>query len=197
MKRKEIQEQRVRKYFIDSAVNLLKTEGLRSVNVRSVADNAGYSFASLYNYFKDLNELIFESVKVFVDECNEFVLERADNSLHGKDKIRDISILYIKYFLEYPGAYELFFLERMGNIVNKEDICDLIYNSLNNLCKDEFDYCIKNKIYSSESAEIIKKQLNYCVAGMLLFYHNRYNPKTYSEFIATVNEQMNRLLVAN
>ncbi|MDL2227282.1 TetR/AcrR family transcriptional regulator [Odoribacter sp. OttesenSCG-928-L07] len=194
MNKKEIQEQRVKKYFIDSTVNLLKTEGLRSVNVRSVADNAGYSFASLYNYFKDLNELIFESVKVFVEECNDFISERVENSIQGKERIRDISVLYVKYFLEYPGAYELFFLERMGNIGNKEQICDLIYNSLNDLCKDDFAYCVKKKVFSAEQAEVLKKQLNYCVAGMLLFYHNRHNPKDYKEFITTVTEQINQVL---
>jgi DNA-binding transcriptional regulator YbjK len=63
--RKQIQEQRMKSYFIQAAKDMLKGEGLKSLSVRSVADRAGYSFATLYNYFKDLNELIFVCVKIF------------------------------------------------------------------------------------------------------------------------------------
>ena len=43
---KEIQEQRVRQYFIDATREILKGEGLKAVNVRAVSERAGYSFAT-------------------------------------------------------------------------------------------------------------------------------------------------------
>ena len=49
-----IQEERIRKYFIDAAKELIRGEGLSVVTARNVAERAGYSYATLYNYFKDI-----------------------------------------------------------------------------------------------------------------------------------------------
>ena len=53
MEKKEIQEQRMRGYFIQATKEIIKGEGIKSVSVRNIADRAGYSYATLYNYFKD------------------------------------------------------------------------------------------------------------------------------------------------
>ncbi len=71
MERKQIQEQRIKNYFIQATKDLLKGEGLRTVSVRNIADRAGYSYATLYNYFKDVKDLVFECVKDFQEECEE------------------------------------------------------------------------------------------------------------------------------
>ena len=80
MDKKEIQERRMKGYFIDATKELLKGEGLSAVSVRSVADKAGYSYATLYNYFKDLNDLIFECVRDFQTEWECFFSIRTDSN---------------------------------------------------------------------------------------------------------------------
>ena len=49
MKNKEIQEKRMRDYFIQATREILKGEGIESISVRNIADRAGYSYATLYN----------------------------------------------------------------------------------------------------------------------------------------------------
>lgn len=46
-------------YFIDAANQIIENEGIESVTIRKVADIAGYNSATLYNYFNDLNHLLF------------------------------------------------------------------------------------------------------------------------------------------
>ena len=53
MERKKIQEERIRGYFIQATKEILKGEGLSALSVRNIADRAGYSYATLYNYFKE------------------------------------------------------------------------------------------------------------------------------------------------
>ena len=64
MKNKIIQEQRIKGYVIQAAKEILKGEGLKSISVRNIADQAGYSYATLYNYFKDINleETFYEAI---------------------------------------------------------------------------------------------------------------------------------------
>jgi len=194
MNKKVIQEQRTKGYFIDAAKELLKGEGLSAVSVRSVSDKAGYSYATLYNYFKDLNDLIFECVRDFQAECESAVKSKIKKSEQGKSKIKATVLAYVQYFTEYSGVFELFFLERMGNIGNKQSISDLIYTFLDKLCDSHWDYCIAQNVCSRESAEKKKQQLRFCVMGMLLFYQNRFQPNNYNEFTKLLESQIEEII---
>lgn len=55
---RSIKRQRVMRYFVDAAREIANTDGLEAINIRSVANRAGYNSASLYNYFENLDELI-------------------------------------------------------------------------------------------------------------------------------------------
>jgi len=105
MGNKEIQEQRMKNYFIQATKEILKGEGLKCISVRNVADRAGYSYATLYNYFKDIKDLIFECVVDFQQECEEFVKAESKKSSAGKEKIKAVTTAYIKYFIQYPGIF--------------------------------------------------------------------------------------------
>lgn len=190
MKNKEIQEERMRSYFIEATKELLKGEGLKVVNVRNIADRAGYSFSTLYNYFKDVQELIFECVKDFQDECTEYVLSETKSAPAGIEKVKAITKTYVKYFIQYPGIFELFFIEKTRDIANKQPTIELIYTFLDRLCAEEWNDCIENKTIDSEKSEIMKNQLRYVIIGLLFLYINRRHPSEYKEFNRLVNEQL-------
>lgn len=194
MSNKEIQEQRMKNYFIQATKEILKGEGLRAVSVRNVADRAGYSYATLYNYFKDIKDLIFECVKDFQEEGEEFVTAEVRTSTHGMEKIKSITKAYMKYFIQYPGIFELFYIEKTINLVNKQPTIDLINTFLDRLCTEEWEYLIKNKILKRKDADIIKSKLRYLVPGILLLYLTRGNPATYKEFINITNEQLDDII---
>jgi len=184
----------MRAYFIESTKGLLRSEGLKSVNVRSVAENAGYSYATLYNYFKDLNELIFECVKDFQGECETLITAKTGQLEHGKGKIAIIVQEYITYFTEYPGIFELFFTERMTNMGKQKSTSELIYTFLDRLCDEEWTFCIYHGQLTTEEVVGKKKQLRYAVMGLLLFYLHRMQPDSYADFSAEVNEQVNKII---
>lgn len=190
MDKKQIQEQRMKGYFIQATKELLKGEGLRSISVRNIADRAGYSYATLYNYFKDIKDLIFLCVQDFQEECQEFINTETKKSVRGIGKINAITKAYMKYFIQYPGTFELFFLERFHSISGKQQIAELICNFLDRLCSDEWEYCIDKKIMKTEDAEIMKNELRSVTTGLLLMYLNRRYPNSYAEFMKQADAQI-------
>jgi AcrR family transcriptional regulator len=181
-------------YFIEATKEMLKGEGLKSISVRNIAERAGYSYTTLYNYFKDLNELIFLCVKDFQDECELFIKDEIKKQPHGIEKIKAISKAYINYFVQYPGIFELFYIEKISNIGSKQPTTELICTFLDRLCLEEWEYCIQQNITTKEEADIYTKQLRFTVAGMLLLYLNRLQPTDYKEFIALTEVQLNQIL---
>ncbi len=183
MRNKEIQDQRMRGYFVQAAKEILKGEGLKSISVRKIADRAGYSYATLYNYFHDVNDLIFICVHDFYEECQSFVQIKTGKIPMGLKKINAMAGFYIDYFVQYPGIFELFFLEKVGDFGNKQDTIEAIYFALDNICNAEWKYCIEKGLIKSEEADMKKSQLRHVTTGLLLFYLNRRTPADYNEFL--------------
>ena len=196
MQNKEIQEQRMRGYFIQATKEILRGEGLRSLSVRNIADKAGYSYATLYNYFKDLKELIFECVVDFQEECEEYVKNETEKSPRGIKKIKAISKSYMKYFVQYPGIFELFFLENISDIKSKQPTIKIITSFLDKLCLEEWNYCEAKNEFTKDEIDIIKAELNYVITGMLLFYLNRRQPASYADFVKITDIQLKKILGA-
>jgi len=194
MDNKEIQEQRMRGYFIQATREMLKGEGLRSISVRKIADRAGYSYATMYNYFKDVQELIFLCVTDFQEECREMVESGTAGLPPGKERITAKASLFIGYFIEYPGIFELFYLEKMTDIELKQPVSSLIYTFLTRLCETDWDYCVREGMFDPAEATARQTELNYLVSGMLLHYINRRQPVAYEAFLAISKAQVSRVL---
>lgn len=194
MGNKEIQEQRMKGYFIQATKEILKGEGLKSISVRNIADRTGYSYATLYNYFKDVRDLIFECVLDFQEECETFVKVETEFLPRGIEKINGISKAYVKYFIQYPGTFELFFLEKTNDLANKQPTIKMIASFLDKLTNAEWEFCISEKIIDLKDATVKRNTLNFTVLGMLLLYLNRKQPETYKEFSDELETQLNTIL---
>lgn len=190
MNNKQIQEQRMKGYFIQAAKEILKSEGLKSFSVRNVASQAGYSYATLYNYFKDARELIFQCVSGFQDEAEAFINENIDKNSVGKNRIKEISMAYIKYCVEYPGIFELLYVERMSEISNNKSAIEQIANFPTRLYSEEM-----KAVYPDEAEALIRQNsLLLCITGLLLYFVNRMVPASYNEFLKQSEEQIDFVL---
>lgn len=184
----------MREYFFQATREILKAEGLKGISVRNVAERAGYSYATLYNYFKDINELVFLCVSDFQEECRIFIAGQTKKSARGMDKISMIVMSYMKFFMEYPGIFDLFYLEKVGDFGNNQEIIDIIGRSLPEVCEAEWQYCIDNKLVTKKGVELLNSRLRYIVVGLLLFYLNRRTPKDYQEFLEEAKKQVDGVL---
>jgi len=194
MNNKEIQEQRMKGYFMQATKELLKGEGLKSINVRNIAQQAGYSFATLYNYFKDVKELVFLCVDDFQKECAAEITQKVNGIPCGPAKIKAITKAYMAYFVQYPSVFNLFFIEKLGDIGQKQPTANLIFTFLDRLTAKEWDYCRKeNNLPENEIAKA-KAELNFVTAGMLLFYMNRIQPVSYKEFAQAIDIQIDAIV---
>ena len=194
MVKNAIQEERMKSYFIEATKEILKGEGLKSVNVRSVAQKAGYSFATIYNYFRDVKDLVFECVKYFLDECENTIKNETETVPNGKEKIKAITKSYVKYFVQYPGIFELLFIEKPNDLAGKQTTIEMIDKFFDQLYLDEWMILVKKGVYTLGQIELKNNQLKYGLLGLLLMYLNRKQPKTYSEFNKLLDTQLNEIV---
>lgn len=192
--KKEIQEERMKNYFVQATKEILKAEGIHAVSVRNVADRAGYSFATMYNYFKDIKELIFCCVQDFLSECEEFVRSNVKKGKTGPKKIKALMVAYTDYFVQYPGVFDLLYIEKPGSVGSGRSYSELIASFPARLCDEEWKSCIADGTYSQGEVELMKADILYAISGLLVLYMNRHYPQTHKEFIKEVKRQMDRIL---
>ena len=190
MNNKDVQEQRVRGYFIQATNEILRGEGISNLSVRNVAEKAGYSYATLYNYFKDINELLSVCIIDFIEESKEFIIGETKDITQGKDRLEAIIKSYVKFFIQYPGIFELFYITPLKN----SDSAKEIISFLEEMCNEDWTYIIEHGDYSKEAIEINKESVKYLITGLLVLYNNRRYPTNYVNFRQMVDLQIENIL---
>jgi len=120
--RKEKQKQDIRKAILDASMKLFTEQGYENVSIRKIADLIEYSPTTVYLYFKDKNEILFNLHELGFQKMAEYNVDlwTIKNPLVRLHKMGDH---YIRFGLENPEFYDLMFilkapmeaLERMEN----------------------------------------------------------------------------------
>jgi len=194
MTKKEQQEQNMRDLFIKSTKEIMRGEGLAALSVRTIAERAGYSYATLYNYFKDIKDLIYICVKDFLSECEEMVTFCSKDYPQGAEKINIKMMSYLRYFIQYPGIFELLYMEKIKNIGSKQLSIDDIDNFIDKILKSDIEYMINENIISENNSKFMLDQLKYTLTGMLLIYLNHRKPDNYQDFISTAQNHIAEII---
>ncbi len=191
---KEMKASRMKECFIDATKQIIRAEGMVCVSARNVAEKAGYSYATLYHYFEDMKDLVFECVQDFQEECACFIGQRTAGTSEGYAKIRAICRCYVMYFVQYPSIFELFFIEKAPEIARHSGTPALIHGFLDGLCADEWSAPTGSGAVSVGEAKQKKRLLNYMLNGLLLMHVNGRLDLPYGEFMALVDSQLDAVL---
>ncbi|MGZ9583571.1 TetR/AcrR family transcriptional regulator [Paenibacillus marinisediminis] len=113
MPRKAVEQELSRERILEVARHLFVTKGYRSISMRSIGQQLGYSHGSLYYHFKDKAELFYAIVQE--DFCKlgrlfERVLHQSQHD--GMSKLEQVMLEFISYGLNNPHHYEIMFMTR-------------------------------------------------------------------------------------
>ena len=109
--RKEKQKTEIRRLILDASMKLFVEEGFENVSIRKIADLIEYSPTTVYLYFKDKDEILFnlhEMCFLKMAEYNEG-LWSVKNPLVRLSKMGEN---YLRFGLENPAFYDLMFIQR-------------------------------------------------------------------------------------
>lgn len=98
-----------RQRILDAAAQIILDEGFEKLTIRKIAEKLEYSAGTIYLYFKDKSELIFE----YCDETFELLLDQLsdleDPNLDPLDAFRISGQRYVEFALANPNAYIITF----------------------------------------------------------------------------------------
>jgi AcrR family transcriptional regulator len=110
----KLQKVRIRQYFVEAAKSLVIADGVSNVTVRKIAEIAGFSYATIYNYFRDINHLLWHVLMSFIEDTVQFLEPHLGSKPYTLGKIKEIYQEYVRYFLQRPNVLDLIIAHQIG-----------------------------------------------------------------------------------
>lgn len=107
--RKEREKVEMKQLIKNAARRLFIEQGFEKTSIRNIADEIEYSPGTIYLYYKDKNELLFD----LHQESFQKLIEQFQKVLNIKDPFERLTAMgryYMQYAFENPELYELMFL---------------------------------------------------------------------------------------
>jgi len=124
--RKERDKQEMRKSIIDAAMHIFMKDGYEAASIRKIADKIEYSPATIYLYYKDKDELLYDvQAECFSKMVAEF--KRDITSTDPFTRLTQLGHSYLRFGLTYPEIYDLMFM--MDAPMHNVEECDVWENA--------------------------------------------------------------------
>ncbi len=107
--RKEREKEGMKRKILEAAKELFLDQGFEKTSIRNIADAIEYSPSTIYLYFKDKNELLFE----LHQEAFQGLIQKFINVSPINDPFEQLIAMgheYLQFAIENPELYELMFL---------------------------------------------------------------------------------------
>ena len=189
MDKKSIKNQRVKSYFIEATKKIIHNEGVENVSVRKVADHAGYTFTTIYNYFKDLNELLQEVKKAMIQDVIVYMQRVDPHRINDLEDIKKLNHKYVKYYIENPNIFTFFYSYRLqSSTLTSDETPDFSEHYL-----DTYKEFVNRGIVKEDEVPVIAKTLIYTLHGLLALYFSD-NGMTSDHLYAELDKTIEYLL---
>jgi AcrR family transcriptional regulator len=193
MDKKELRQQRVKNYFIEATCDIIRKEGIKGLNIRKVADAAGYHYSTIYKYFKDFPHLIAISVFQFLEEALKYINENTFSQDPVEDYINSWGA-FCRYSLDNINIFNSIFIEGYGDI-DRSEIEGIFGQSP--LFKDRQESIIKvSQALKMPPEKVIKLDnsiMSLCIGSIVLYSSGRSDIS--SEEIINNNIESIRLII--
>lgn len=187
--KKKIQRERVKSYFLNASIEIIKEEGLENLTTKKIGDRAGYSYATIYNYFENFNELICLSMINIAEECATYIVDNLSGS-NITEICCNFSDLMVEFNAKNPNIYYPFLSTSVDfSFFQNESENHFIHPAYNILLKtiktsEEF------KNYSSEDLTTLMDIFTALFHSALHFYILLDNPKTLDGLKSDLKRQL-------
>jgi AcrR family transcriptional regulator len=113
--RNEIQTKRMLRYFIEAAAKLIEQDGIENVSIRKVGKEAGYSSATIYNYFTEASHLVFFAAMRFISKYVEDIPNYTARSTDPLEKYLLGWECFCDHSFNDPKLYHHVFISDLGD----------------------------------------------------------------------------------
>lgn len=156
--RAENDKENLREEIMNAARELFVRDGYANVSMRKIAEKIGYSPTTIYLYFKDKNDLLYQICEQTFERLARNIKSIEQLSDQPLEKLRSGLREYIYFGLKHPSQYEIVFITPLL-ISDKPDFEEtngrLAFDTLRRVVSE----CVEANLLKSKDIELISQTL--------------------------------------
>ncbi|MFB6457386.1 TetR/AcrR family transcriptional regulator [Chitinophaga sp. Hz27] len=119
--RKEREKAEMRRRIVDAAIEMFVAEGYEKVSIRNIADKIEYSPATIYLYYKDKDELLYDVQSEAFHKLAAWFRERII-AVNPLERLEQLMMAYVSFAQAHPELYDLMFIIKapMNSVEDEE-----------------------------------------------------------------------------
>lgn len=159
-----VKNERMKSYFIQASKEIILKEGVEGVSVRKAAELAGYSYATIYNYFADLNALLLEVKAALIRDVVNYMGEMQVGQYIDLETLKKLNRRYAAYYLDHPHVFRFFYSFRLTDSSGDQ------YSDYTAGWRQTFSGLVADGIIRESDVEIAAKTIIYALHGLLALH---------------------------
>jgi len=171
MSAKRVVKSQKREKIILSAMKVFAKKGIKNTTVNDIAVEAGIGKGTIYEYFRDKNDIIINSFKYFVNLFDSGIEDIALDDSVGKEKLLKITSFVINYLREEQNEIMNLTFDFWAESIRAKTVKDIIYREMKDFYRSYrkliSDMIKQGKMDGSFSNKIDEKSLASLLVGML------------------------------
>ncbi|WFD10449.1 TetR/AcrR family transcriptional regulator [Tepidibacter hydrothermalis] len=135
--------------FIDATAKIIEEEGIDYVTIRKVASLTGYNSATLYNYFENLDHLIFSACMKFTKPYTDNLHRYVKNCTNSIDTTLRVWECFCYYSFSNPKIFYSIFFAKLSNSLNDyiTEYYEIYPQEISSSYHSIYTMLLKNNIY--------------------------------------------------
>lgn len=186
---KNIKKEFIKSKFVDAAKAIIFQDGVSNVTVRRIAESTGYSYATIYHYFQDLNALLLETkLSMIHDMLGSGGMQTVEN-VDPLDGVKQIARLTASFFIDNPNLFEFFYQYKM----DESNVTAMRSLELEKAYYGNFMPFVESGAIGEADIPTISRAIIYTVFGSLTIYLSN-NGLTREEVFTDIDNTIDLLL---
>lgn len=186
---KNLKKEFVKSRFVEAAKSIILRDGVYHVTVRRIAEITGYSYATIYHYFADLNALLLETkLSMINDMMASGGLQTASHE-DALDRLKQLARMTAGFFIDNPNIFEFFYQYRM----DENNVTAMQSLDLEKAYYDNFIPGVERGVISEADIPAISRAIMYTVFGSITLYLSN-NGLTREEVFVDIDNTIDLLM---
>ncbi|KGE72398.1 TetR/AcrR family transcriptional regulator [Spirochaeta lutea] len=164
--RKTLKSDLVRKAFAETAKAIIVKEGYEGVSIRRIAEQTGYTYATIYNHFRGIDELLWLVRDLLIREIIQYMEIHGPKEVSGINDVRASFVTYAAYFTAKPQVFRFFYFRKLDPQEKPQGAGEYA-SALEAKVHGTFAFLQQSEQFTSEEIPMLIKILITSIHGML------------------------------
>lgn len=189
----KLKSDRVKQVLASAAKDIILEKGVTNVSVRKVADQAGLSLGTIYNHFKNLDELLWLTRDIMIVDITQYI-SPMNIDIHTLDDVKQSLHLYVDYYVQNPNVFRFFYFHHL-NSDDKPNTSVTDSPDFQSHTEKTFTFLMTTYHLNQDEIALIFKSLIYSIHGMLTLLISDNDGLTIDTLYSDLDDLIDKLII--